>query len=219
MLRRWAVVVAVLALVATGCPSDDEDGACPAVSVPGGASDATSVPGDFDGDGSVDDLISYLDGGTWHLQVDLAAGGGDDLEVTPEGPAGVAAMGGVDLDDDGTDEAWARVGVGASVAIVGLFDFDDCELVAVSNEIKGEVARFTVGGTVNNMSGVRCGAGPGLGESSATSTDGESFMIASVSYELAGATLEFVLDDGFEANINEPDFPEFSFDCGGLSLP
>lgn len=179
--RSTATVVVALSLVIAACGggSDDDDGAdrsststtssttttepptttqapaCPAVSVPAEATEITEVEGDVDGDGTDDELRSYRLGEEWHIQVELAADGGSDVVVDTFGSA-AAVVGGADVDGDGRDELWARVGSGASTTIVALAQLVDCELRWVADET-GARAEMPVGGSVGTVSGVECG--------------------------------------------------------------
>lgn len=188
---------------------------CPPVEVPGDATDVTTAEGDFDGDGRADELRGFRAGGAWHLQVELAAGGGDDVAVTPDGPAAVEAIGGFDVNEDGDDEAWARVGSGAYASIFGLFVLQSCELTEV---VRGGLpARFPVGASVGNGVGVECaGAGSGdvdLSVFEGTSGDGVTYMVVSTLLHLDDGSLVELTTDVFSTT--EAD-EVFRLDCGSL---
>jgi hypothetical protein len=119
--------------VANQCPGD---GALPA--------DAQSQPAgalagaDVDGDGDIDTLHAYSTGifgdpsGKSWVQVSFTGGGGSAYLVTGfDNTEFTMVNDGVDLDGDGTEEFFARVGGGPSSWQVGLFDVVDCELVRV----------------------------------------------------------------------------------------
>ncbi len=165
-------VAATTTQAATGCPDTP---------VEAGATNMTSAVGDLDGDGASDEPTAYLAGSEWHLHVTLSSGGGADIVVTEPSAdvGGVEMLGGVDVNGDGDDELWAKVGAGASVELVGLYDLAGCDLVAATRG--GAPAVFPVGGSVLNVAGVRCddvddnGALDFVVELSASSTDGVTF--------------------------------------------
>lgn len=190
--------------------------ACPPVAVPGGATEVMSASGDLDGDGAADDVTSYRHGGAWRLQVSLVVGGAD-LAVDVVGPGALRAVGVADLDEDGTGEVVAVVGAGASAQIVGLFDFADCQLTAIT--LDGEPARFPVGASAQQASALEC-AGPGSGDVDltvfeATSADGTDFMVTSRLLGLDGNQLGELASDVFAATAATLPPP---FDCLGLEL-
>lgn len=192
------------------------DPACPLVTVPATAANLTVRTGDFDGDGLSDELRSFFNAGAWRLQVSLAAGGGHTLEVEPEGGAGVTAVGGFDVDEDGAQEAWARVGSGAGNQVVGLFRLERCTLAPVTVDEKG--ARFSVGGTFDSRAGVECAA-PGtptfdLTTFSGYSEDARVFTVVRTTYRLEGAALTAV---GSEVTSDPSNSRIFTFGCGALT--
>jgi hypothetical protein len=190
--------------------------ACPPVNVPDTAAEVTEQDGDADGDGTDDELRTYRVGDEWHLQVELAADGGSDL-VLPSFGGGVGLVGGADVDEDGTDEVWARTGSGASATIVGLARLVDCELQRVMFAT-GELAELPVGGSVGTSSGLECRAGV-VTAFTATLTAGSTYEVVATSYALEGTTL---VERGAETTSVEATDDEFarytSFSCGDLIL-
>jgi len=163
---------------------------CPAVSVPAEASEVTELDGDVDGDGEADLLRTFLVGDAWHLQVEVAAGGGAELDLAAADAAGVGLVGGADVDGDGRDEVWARVGSGASATILGLARYDTCALTRVT--IAGSPAELPVGGSVGSAAGVECGS-PGIDADltvfSALHRGDSQYDVTATEYDLQGTEL------------------------------
>jgi Ca2+-binding RTX toxin-like protein len=91
------------------------------VPVPVTATNVTTRTGDFDGDGTADDLQVFRDAGAWWTRIATAAGF-ETIESLATNPAATArAVGGHDIDGDGVDEAFLVVGQGASSEIVGIY--------------------------------------------------------------------------------------------------
>ncbi|HEV2069236.1 MAG TPA: hypothetical protein VGR26_05545 [Acidimicrobiales bacterium] len=170
-----------------GCAGDD---AIP----PDGATDVAQVDVDVDGDGSEDRVSAYRRAdGERRIGVELAAGGTSAVDASTsqvEGPAPLSVLGGVDLGGDG-ETVVALTDAGASVVIVGLFQFVECALARVSFE-SGQAVELPVGGAITHGDGLRCatgGDGPPLVRLSATSTDGERFTATETGYRVDGNTL------------------------------
>lgn len=145
---------------------------------------------DVDGDGEADRVLAYRQpDGDRKVAVELAAGGSavvDASESSIDGPARLSVLGGVDLGGDG-ETVLAVTGGGASVVILGLFQFVECALAQVRLE-SGEPAELPVGGTVTNGDGAACSDGT-LIRLNATSDDGEAFTTTDTSYRVDGNTL------------------------------
>lgn len=170
-----------------GCPGGD---AIP----PDGATDVSQVDVDVDGDGTGDRVAAYRRAdGDRRIGVELAAGGTAAVDASAgqvEGPAPLSVLGGVDLGGDG-ETVVALTGAGASVVIVGLFQFVECALTRVSFE-SGQNVELPIGGAITHGDGLRCapgGDGPPLVRLSATSTDGERFTATETGYRVDGNTL------------------------------
>jgi hypothetical protein len=167
----------------TGCPGDDPV-------PPEGAQEVSEVSADVDGDGADDRVFAYRRGdGTRRVGVELAAGGTaavDANAVAIEGPAPLSALGGVALGGDG-ETVFALTGAGASVIIVGLFQFVECALARVVYS-SGEDAELPVSGAITHGDGIAC-TDETLVRLSATSTDGETFTTTDTSYQVDGNTL------------------------------
>lgn len=172
-----------------------DDGACPAAESvpPAGATDVSEVSADVDGDGNDDRALAYREaGGTGRVGVELAAGGTAAVDAggPSDGDSRLSLLGGADLGGDG-ETLLAVVGSGASVNVVGLFQFVECAISQVTDEA-GRPVEFPVGGTVTHGDGLRCTAGPegaGLTRLTATSSDGVSFSTTDTRYRVDGNTL------------------------------
>lgn len=165
------------------CPSDE---AVP----PPGATDLSEISADADGDGAPDRVVAYREAdGNRRVAVELAAGGTaavDASESSIDGPAPLSVLGGVDLGGDG-QTVLAVTSAGASVVVVGLFQFVECALARVSLE-GGQPAELPVGGGVTHGDGLAC-TDESLVRLSATSTDGETFSTTDTRYRVDGNTL------------------------------
>lgn len=208
---------------AAQCPGD---GALPA-----DAQYASLAGADVDGDGDVDTLHAYATGdpdtpNQWWLQVSFAGGGGSTYAVNNPGAllSGVRANDGVDLNGDGTEEFFAKIGTGASATIMGLFDVIDCELVHVT--IDGQPTELTIGASVGNFSGYECldidlnGANDFLlvyrGQRLGDSND---FEVTAIQYALVDGELDQILADGLGMTEGDPGFMEFGGEECPNSLP
>lgn len=163
---------------------------CPPVAVPVEASEVAEADAEVDGDATADVLRTFLVGDVWHLQVAVAAGGGADLELATVDAGGVGLIGGADVDGDGRDEIWARVGSGASATILGLVRYDGCALARVT--IAGVPAELPVGGSVGSAAGVECRSpevDADLSVFSAMHRDDSAYEVTATQYDLVGTEL------------------------------
>ena len=183
--------------------------------------EVTEAASDVDGDGGDDQIRSHPTGAeAWHLEVELARGGGAVLDIVGfGGPVGV--IGGADVDGDGADEVWARTGAGASATIVGLFRLDGCDLQQVTVPT-GELANLPVGGSVGTSSGVECtDDGEVLTHTASYVGDGseDRYEVTTVAYELDGTRLVEGDQTTTEVAGDDPELLRFtSFTCGDLTL-
>lgn len=233
MMRVGAATTLALALLFGGCSGGSDSqtsapavsttavpvAACPAaaVAMPSTATDVTSGPGDFDGDGRADRLSTYRVGGegAWRLRVELIAGGSAEVEL-PAAQVGVKALGGARLDVGTAEAAMAVVGSGAAGSNVGLFVLRSCRLERVT--VGGTPAEFPVGSTATTKSGVTCQV-PGLVIYSATTTDGARWQASSVSYLLLGTLLDEAHRATMALGSSDAALPAFgAFSCGSLRL-
>ncbi len=187
--------------------------------------------GDVNGDGDIDTIHTYSIGdpslaGAWWLQVSFANGGGASQQLLDPGTslAGARPFDGFDINGNGKDEFFARVGAGASTSEFGLFEVVDCTIHRIA--LDGQPSVFTAGASVNFVSGFECvdidanGAndflivytGSRLGET-------DEFEITAAQYFVLDGMVTFMLADGIGGNINDPDFAKFaSAGCPGVTL-
>ncbi|MDG2026033.1 MAG: hypothetical protein P8J50_02910 [Acidimicrobiales bacterium] len=205
--------------VTNQCPGDG--------ALPPDAQFGTLAGADVDGDGDVDTVHAYATGdpGTpnqWWLQVSFMGGGGSTYAVDNPGAllSGVRANDGVDLQGDGTEEFFAKIGAGASAEIIGIFDVIDCEIVHVT--IDGAPTELTRGASIGNFSGFECldidlndandfilvYSGQRLGDS-------DDFEVTAIQYALQNGELNVIVADGLGMTEGQPGFMEF----GGEDCP
>jgi len=179
----------------------------------------TTAAGSFDGDGKPDVLKAYQAAGTWHLRVELSAGGEVDVVVANVAAGDVVkALGGFNI-DSGADEAFASVGSGGYATLVGIWKGGGfCQLTRLT--VNGQPSTFPVGASVRNRSGLRCVGGTALQVLDAQSSDGTQYTGTIANYDVVGNTL-------VHANTSPPQahaagdtglLPYGAFTCGGLAL-
>lgn len=233
-----------IGVVAAGCGGDDDSAAsttsraptttsrsgtteppaspaCDEVTIPAEASQHTKASADVDGDGDTDEIHTFLVGDSdWHVQTVLAAGGGADLQLTTFDPGAVAVLGGIDLDDDGADEIWARTGSGASATILGLVRYADCALTRVTFA-SGDPMELAVGGSVGTASGVECAAGSSEAviAHTASNTGDDEYQVTTTVFALEGTVLVQKGSTSTTVGTDDPLFERAtSFTCGELHL-
>jgi hypothetical protein len=214
-----STVASTTSSTATASTPTSAASGCNTVGVPDDAADRVDLVGDVDGDDAADQLHSYRLGDVWHLQVELAAGGGADLPIDSFGDA-VRLVGPFDLDGDGADEVWAHTGSGASAEILGIVRFADCALAQVGFA-EGSPAELPVGGSVGSAAGVACSPGDGadLVIYAASSADGSSYDLVASSYTLEGHLLVAAGEERSTVGADSAEFARAtSFSCGTLSL-
>ena len=204
---------------ATASPDDT---AAPTTPARPGCPDAASGPpdrsfnADVDGDGAVDVVGVRFASET--VVVSFAAGGSAEVPI-PTGRAGIPgidALGGADVDGDGSDEAWVMIGSGASSQLVSLFTFDDCGGRVVTEG--GDPAVFGVGGSVTNLGGVQC-SGSELIVRMASSDTGDVYDVEVTAYRLVGSELTPVDRRTEQVARSDPDFGRSStLSCGNATL-
>lgn len=201
-----------------------EGGACPGEETlpPHGATDSSEVNADVDGDGRDDRVLSYRRAdGTGRVAVELAAGGTAAVDAggPAAGPSTLSVLGGADLGGDG-ETVFAVTGSGASVVVIGLFQFVECAITPVVDS-SGRTVELPVGGTVTHGDGLSCtgGAEKNLIALRATSSDGERFTTVDTRYRVDGNTLVEVDADrgtlelaGADAELQR----YYTIDCPGL---
>ncbi len=194
--------------------------ACPQASPPvAEAIDSTFANGDFDGDGFVDVLSTYLvpSEARWHVRVEFGAGGSDDLAIMDSGMVAPARpIGGHDVEGDGTDEAFVTVGSGASAVRVGLYDVADCGLTRVT--VGADPAVFPIGATIGNVSGLACNVVGDLDRLFAQQVTADEYEGGFEPFALSGSVLTPGPGDG--ASFSAAEAGDLAtLDCGTLVLP
>lgn len=192
---------------------------CPVASVlPAGTLTFAGEFGDLDGDGALDELITYQAGpDDWRLRIVFADGGGADagivdaVDFTPPRP-----LGGFDIDADGSDEVFLTVGSGASAAQVGFFDVVDC--VATRVTLSGAPAAFAVGGSVGTVSGLSCPGDGTINRNFAQYVADDTYEGGFEPFRLDGSVLTGFPGDGAGFTAAEA-FALAVLDCGSLSMP
>jgi len=168
-------------------PSGDACSGLPGATIPGPEPGVTFADGDFDGDGSLDQLIGYQDaGGTWWVQMAFSYGYATQSAVF--GP--VTALGAQDFGGGGQDVGFAYVDSGASTQLVGFFFAPGCDIFEVTITGTAAVARFPIGGGVMHLDGMFC-TFDGFTTTSATTNDGISWGYTTTDYVWVPGLLEF----------------------------
>lgn len=201
----------------SGCPSREPV-------PPTGATDVNEVAVDIDGDGQADRVVGYRrPDGAGQLAAELAADGTATVDAGGgDGAEPLSVLGGLALGGDG-ETVLAVIGAGASVTVVGLFQFVECALTPVFLP-SGEPAELPVGGTVTHGDGLACaGSGDSLRliRLTATSTDGETFVTDDTGYRVDGNTAVEVSSDGetLTTGANGSAIQRhYAFDCPGFQL-
>ena len=205
----------------TAAPPPPPAGACeglPSPLIPGPGPDVTSVNGDFDGDGNVDQLIGYRDGGgDWWVQMVFSYGFATQTAVF--GP--VTALGAQDFGGGGQDVGFAFVDSGASTLLVGFFFAPGCDIFEATIAGSGSVARFPIGGGVTHLDGMFC-TFDGFTTTSATTGDGINWEYATTDYFWVPGLLEFEPLASSVALLASPAnddtiFSSAEFDCPALA--
>lgn len=164
--------------------------------IPTGAIELVDSLADVDGDGKADLVTTYgaADRSSWYLRVGLGRGGSaqvvmDGALLFDLGFALIEPAGAVDLDGDGADELFVIQSAGAASVVVGLYDFEDCRIVAMTDAVTGKQVTFPIGESVTRSSGVTCDHGDVAGVVAMT-TDGELWEAEVVPYEVFGSLAE-----------------------------
>jgi hypothetical protein len=192
---------------------------CPALRpLQEGTLEFAAVPGDFDGDGSQDELLTYQAApNDWRIRVIFSDGGGTDAAIAhaddliPPRP-----IGGFDIDGDGAQEAFITVGAGASTTLIGLFDIANC--VATRISAGGTAATFSVGASTGAESGVVCPGDGTLRRTFAQRVDDGVFEGGYEVFSLAGTNL--VSEGSTTSQMSTDDAATLAgFSCGDLIIP
>ncbi len=230
-MRRIATALLALVLCA-GCGGGDDNAADPVVSPPASTAatagcgalagaaptvDATNAPGDFDGDGRPDRLVAgrAAAGGPWRVRMELAAGGGAEVEL-PGTSEGVKAVGAATVDVGPAQVAFAVVARDTGGAHVGMFVLRSCRLERVT--LAGKPADFGVGTAATNRAGLACQV-PGMVAYQATTTDGRFYQALTTTYLLLGSILDEVHRTPSTLGADDAALAPYGrFTCGALSI-
>ncbi len=185
--------------------------------------EVTTVPVDVDGDDLLDLMTVFREEETWGLRIDVGVGGGvveAILDVFALDP--VAAIGGFDIEGDGSDELFVKVGSGAYATLIQLFDFEDCTITpitldAIDDANDGVTAIFGVGASIGTVSALTCDGTQLWTLDANLSDDGTFYEVMEVPYTLSGSVLTQGFGDGAIVAADESFGPLFS--CGDLTLP
>ncbi len=160
--------------------------------MPAGATNPTTAPVDFDGDGTAETLRVYQLGSVWHVRAEEVVGAvdvgpGDDVGLDDEVLAGsgptMTAIGGATVNNDTAEEAWVKVGSGSATDIIGVLVFQNCDLQRVG--LNNAPAEFPIGITVTAADGLACfGFDTGIEVFATTSNDGVTYTGTSTLYTI-----------------------------------
>lgn len=169
-----------------------------------------AAPGDVDGDGKADQV--RVAGGT--LTVVLSGGGTVTSPVAADGTPRVVGV--VDVDRDGRAEVFLQTAAGASTVFYTPFRYDGQTLRVVV--LDGQPVRLGVGGSVTHGDGFACTTAGRLVVRQASTADGATYRVDSVTYGFDGAQLVPLARTTETAS--SPDDPRvhaaYSVDCGPL---
>ena len=144
--------------------------------IPAAGPGVTTVLGDFDADGAMDQLIAYQAGdGTFWVQMALAYGYATEYMAMDRAEA-LAAQSFAEGD------AWlglAAVGSGASTDVIQWFVLDGCTMVSAT--VDGSEASFIKGGGVMHGDGMICNP-DGFTANSAQTSNGTNWEYFSTTY-------------------------------------
>lgn len=200
---------------------------CTAIAgMPSGAAAVTTAPVDFDGDNIADTFRVYRVGAIWHARAEIANVGVNDAIVSGQGPS-MTAIGGATINNDAKQEAWIKVGSGASTDIVSFFVFRQCALQRV--RLNNTPAVFPIGASLTHADGLQCyGFNVGIEVFTTNSNDGMTYAGHSKIYtiNLSGAAPILVLGaTAPQSGTSPPGGPAFdalsTFRCDNLgpSIP
>jgi hypothetical protein len=186
---------------------------------------------DVDADGAVDTVRTYSVGdaptpGGWHLRAELANGSGADVTLADDpAPAAAKVLGAVYIGSTVEPGAGGMrpailvtTGAGASTAIVSLFRFDGCTLVAM-----GGGPPFPVGAAATHAESLRCEGVAGTAllayRQVQLAGDGVNYEVVDTGYTRDGNDLS-VYGSGPLTTI-EPTMPVAAtlVDCPGIAQP
>ncbi|MFK8024553.1 MAG: hypothetical protein AB8G26_11390 [Ilumatobacter sp.] len=187
-------------------------------SIPGTATIVSDISVDLDGDGDLDQAISFVDAG-WSVRT-VVDGVTSQIDISGVGPHAVTLLGGTDVAwITPGDELIATVGGGASSVEVGVIGVDDDGCVFQFDDGAGESIGFPVGATVTNGSGVFCAAGSIHAHSFELQPDDTFSASASGYHEVAAGTLDLLPGSpDFNEGLSFDDLQPATLDCDGIAL-
>ena len=158
----------------------------------------TSESADVDGDGRLDAVRVYRTaGGEWRVRIEFAAGGSSELKLEGQGleVGGAGALRSGDIDGDGLDEVFVRIGGGDGTTQVAFFSVNNCTIEPVL--FSGAPVVFAVGVAGSAINGVQCGPAADrarrvLYVSEGQSGDGGGFNVSTSGYRLDAGELTLV---------------------------
>lgn len=210
----------------SGSPAPQVASCAPIGGMPSGATAITTAPVDFNGDGIADVFRVYRVGAVWHARADIGTAAINDVVVAGAGPT-MTAIGGATVNNDSRQEAWIKVGSGASTSIVSFFVFRQCALQRI--RLNGTPAFFPIGASLTHADGLQCfGFNVGIEVFSTNSNDGMTYAGTSKLYtiNLSGSTPVLALGaTSSQSETNPPGGPAFNalskFHCDSLgpSIP
>ncbi len=199
--------------------------------------DLTTATGDFDGNGSADDLYVWKDGTQWIAHIETDGGFGAEIVLPTSQYSPARAIGGHDVNGDGVDEAFLQVEAGASTTVLGIYTLWEavgspttgfsCALLPVMYSTAPAETTFIIGGPVLFQNGLQCRANHTLREFSQDTPDGVTYTQHRDNYDyLPGFGLADPVVHPTSSNIFTLHSPAndalialgASFTCGTLSL-
>lgn len=118
----------------------------------------------------------------------------------------MTAIGGATIDNNASQEAWVKVGSGASTDIVSPFVFRQCQLQRV--ELNGAPAEFPIGASLTHAEGLQCiGPNVGIERFDTTSSDGSTYTGTSETFTIDLSTPAPSLVAGATTPVSESDPP------------
>ena len=179
--------------------------ACPGMGagpLPGGATVAVEVMGDFDGDGAEDRFLVYEDGGGhYRARVELSYGYSSVAPDLVPGP-GVINAKAVNLGGE-RDLAIAESIASASSRLAGFYALDGCDLEA-ARLADDTLAQFPLRGSGMALAGVTCNP-DGINVTSAEDIGGGDWEASSIVYFWDPDAVAFTSGMGAAAVLHSPD--------------
>jgi hypothetical protein len=170
--------------------------------LPGGATVAVEVAGDFDGDGAVDRFLVYEDGGGhYRARVELSYGYSSVAPDLVPGP-GVINAKAVNLGGE-RELAIAESIASPSSRLAGFYALDGCDLEAVRLS-DDTLAQFPLRGSGMALAGVTCNA-DGINVTSAEDIGGGDWEASSIVYFWDPDAAAFTSGMGAAAVLHSPD--------------